>query len=66
MYDNSIAWLTMTIHFGDANSDQNGVFFPLDYSVFRPDVAETSTVKFSLRSWRYCVVVEWDLAAEPL
>ena len=20
----------------------------------------------SLRSWRYCVVVEWDLAAEPL
>ena len=26
----------------------------------------TGIVANSLRSWRYCVVVEWELAAEPL
>ena len=26
----------------------------------------SKTAMVSLRSWRYCVVVEWDLAVEPL
>ena len=35
-------------------------------SSFLPSLQSTFISRISLRSWRYCVVVEWDLAAEPL